>query len=180
MRRVLVAVALAALAAGYAAAQATRFVAPSLVFEDRAFNYAVDAEGSLILVRDAEANTLAVSLVPGHIQEGLRFTTRAVDRAAVVGLDRQAARAVIGIDVSDRGIELPFDPAEMDPFEVLAYFHQRLPELGFAPSQELFGGNAYVFTCDCQQNRQTGARLTLDRAGEKAFVRLVLELPSAY
>lgn len=180
MRRVLLILALLGVATGFAAAQTGRFVAPSLLFDDSTFNYAVDAEGSLILTRDTGANTLSVSLVPGHIAEGLRITTRDADRAAVVGLDRPAARAIIGIEVSDRAIELPFDPALTDPFAVLSYFHGRLPELGFAPSQELFGGNSYVFTCACRENRQTGARLSLDRAGERAYVRLVVELPTAY
>jgi hypothetical protein len=180
MRRLLAALALCGVCAGMALGQSTRFVAPSLVFDDSAFNYAGDLTGSLTFVRNMGTNTLKVTLVPGEVEGGLRFTTTDADRAAVVGIDRSVARAVIGIDVSDRGIELPFDLASVDPYDVLSYFHQRLPALGFEPSQELFGGNAYVFTCSCQENRMTGARLSLDRTGKRAFVRLVLELPTAY
>lgn len=166
--------------AGVAAGQSARFVVPSLVFDDSAFNYVGDVAGSLSFTRNMGTNTLKVTLRPGEVEGGLRFTTTDADRAAVVGLDRSVARAVVGIDVSERGIELPFDLTTSDPYAVLSYFHRRLPELGFAPSHELFGGNAYVFTCACQENRLTGARLSLERMGSRAFVRLVLELPSAY
>lgn len=180
MRRLFAALALCGALAGIALAQSTRFVAPSLVFDDSAFNYAGDVTGSLIFTRNMGTNTLKVALMPGEVEGGLRFATTEADRAAVVGVTRSVARAVIGIDVSERGIEIPFDLATTDPYDVLSYFHRRLPALGFTPSQELFGGNAYVFTCSCQENQLTGVRLTLDRAGTRAFARLVLELPTAY
>ena len=180
MRRLIAVLALLGVFAGVAAGQSTRFVVPSLTFDDSAFNYAGDPTGSLTFARNMGTNTLEVTLVPGKVEGALPFATTDADRAAVVGLDRSVARAVVGIDVSERGIELPFDLSTTDPFTVLSYFHQRLPQLGFAPSQELFAGNAYVFTCSCQENRLTGARLTLDRTGTRVFARLVLELPSAY
>ncbi len=180
MRRFLAAAALMGLLAGTALAQSTRFAEPSVVFDDSGFNYAGDLVGSLTFERNLGTNTLMVALLPGEVEGGLRFTTTEADRAAVVGLDRASARTVIGIDVSPRSIEVPFDLAATDPYEVLSYFHERLPALGFQPNQELFGGTSYVFTCSCSQVGPTGARLTLDRLGTKAYVRLVLELPSAY
>jgi len=179
MRRLLAVVALCAALAGLGYAQ-TRFVAPSLTFDDSAFSYTGDLVGSLTFARNMGTNTVNVTLVPGEVAGGLRFTTTAADRAAVVGLDREAARAVVGIDVSERGIELPFDLAATDPYDVLSYFHERLPAMGFQPRQELFAGNAYVYTCSCSEFEATGVRLTLERVGSRAYVRLVLELPSAY
>ncbi len=180
MRRLFAAVAALGVLAGIAFGQSTRFVAPSIVFDDSGFNYVADPSGSLTFTRNLGTNTVQVRLVPGQVEGGLPFATTDADRAAVVGLDRATARSVIGIDVSGRGIEIPFDLATSDPYEVLSYFHERLPALGFVPSQELFGGSSYVFTCACQENRLTGARLVLDRMGRRAFVRLVLEVPSAY
>jgi len=180
MRRLFAALVLCGAFAGIALAQTARFVAPSLVFDDSAFNYAGDVAGTLIFTRNMGTNTLEVALMPGEVKGGLRFATTEADRAAVVGVTRSVARAVIGIDVSERGIEIPFDLATTDPYDVLSYFHRRLPALGFTPNQELFGGNAYVFTCSCTENQLTGVRLTLDRAGTRAFARIVLEIPSAY
>ncbi len=180
MRRLFAALAVCGAFAGIALAQTTRFVTPSLVFDDSAFNYAGDVTGSLIFTRNMGTNTLKVALVPGEVEGALPFATTEADRAAVVGVTREVARAVIGIDVSERGIEIPFDLASTDPYDLLTYFHRRLPALGFTPSQELFGGNAYVFTCSCQEFQRTGMRVTLDRVGSRAFARMVLELPTAY
>lgn len=165
---------------GVSAAQTSPMVVPRLRFDDGGFEYATQAMGYLTFARAVPSNLLTVALLPEPTEGALPIHFVGVDPALLEGADHATARALLGIDVSERSIELPFAVSGADAFAVLTYFHQRLPALGFAPRQELFGGSSYVYTCSCGMATDTGLRLILDRTGETMFVRLVLEFPTVY
>lgn len=166
--------------AGVAAAQTERMVVPRLRFDDGGFAYAAHDMGYLTFNRAVPSNLMTVALLPEASENALPIHFTPVDPALLEGADNATARALLGIDVSERSIELPFAVAGADAFAVLRYFHERLPALGFAPRQELFGGTSYVYTCSCGMATDTGLRLMLDRTGDTMFVRLVLEFPTVY
>jgi len=181
MRRLWILAAVLMLAvAGSAVAQSGKMVVPRLRFDDGAFDYAAQEMGYLSFARAVPSNLMTVALTPEPREGALPIRFAGVDRAALAGVDHDTARALVGIDVSERSLELPFAAAGTDTFALLSYFHELLPRLGFAPRRELFAGSSYVYTCSCGMATDTGLRLMLDRTGETVFVRLVLEFPTVY
>lgn len=150
--------------------------APTLVFDDGGFDYALDEVGYLHFTRDVGADVLTVRLDTEASAGSLPL------RLAVVpaGLDREDARARVGIEATTRGLELTFRATDVGFPELLDFFHDLAPSLGFVQDQELFGGTTYMFRCGCQQQEETTLRVTLNRAEELIFVRLVVQTPFAY
>ncbi|UCH26225.1 MAG: hypothetical protein JSV66_00840 [Trueperaceae bacterium] len=175
---------------GVAYSQEAQAVLPTLVFEDAAFDYLAHDVGYLHFSRDVAVNELTIRLTDTPELDGalpLRIVLFDPNRIPPSGLGfglarfptweipQSLIREMAGIKVWDQGIELPFRTDSHGFAELNNYFHELIPELGFAPGSELFAIDTYSYTCGCLEHANTHLRLTMNQSGKNLFVRLMLE-----
>ena len=156
------------------------FANPTLVFDDASFDYYHHQVAYLHFERDAEQNVLFVTLDQNLAPYGIEVFLDRNALPAEGSVDQDQIHEFVGIDLSRRSIEVPFDLDTVDYVELLNEFHDMMPRIGFAPTSELVSGNTYVFNCGCVQHEATGLRLSLTPVGGTLYARLALHTPLAY
>jgi hypothetical protein len=171
--------------------QQAQTVIPTLTFEDATFDYLTQDVGYLHFSRDITTNVLTIRLTntpeldgalplhivlfdPGRIPPS-GISLFSPERFPPSGIDRALVREMAGIKVSNQDIELPFRTDSQSFAELNTYFHELIPELGFASGSELFTRDTYSYTCGCLAHANTHLRLTMNQLGEKLFIKLMLE-----